>query len=391
MEFSFVLPCLNESASLSYCINQIHEGVKKAGISSYEIVVSDNGSEDGTREIALQEGARVIEVPQRGYGAALRSGISAAKGKYVIMGDADASYDFSDIRGFIEALEAGTALVIGSRFRGKIMPGAMPFLHRWLGNPILTQLANLFFGTRLSDYHCGLRAFRRDTIMALDLQMTGMEYASEMIIRASVSGVSIAEVPITYYPDQRGRSSHLRTWRDGWRHLRFLMLFSPDWLLVYPGLILMISGLTFSVVLLLGPFEVGGITLDVHTLLFSATMFVLGTQLFLLAVFAKAYAAYSGLLPSSLRLTSALDTFSLELGLAAGLVIILFGVGMYGAGFYQWSRIEFGQISNYAQTLRFSIVGTTLIALGGEIFFSSFVVSLLDIPGPTLSGSKRWA
>ncbi|MFV2044037.1 MAG: glycosyltransferase family 2 protein [Anaerolineales bacterium] len=383
MEFSFVLPCLNESASLAYCIGQIREGAEKAGIVSYEVIVADNGSEDGSQEIARNEGAQVIDVTPRGYGAALNAGITGARGKYVIMGDSDASYDFSDIAGFVDALRAGKLLVVGSRLRGEIKRGAMPTFHRWLGNPILTRLANLFFGTGLSDYHCGLRAFEREAILSLDLQTTGMEYASEMIIRAALLGIPMVEVPITYYPDQRGRAPHLRTWRDGWRHLRFLLLFSPDWVFLYPGFVLMIAGLGFSLILLAGPIELGSITFDVHTLLFSATMLVLGTQLVLMAILTKAYASHTGLLPGSRRLTSALDAFSLEVGLAAGLVVILLGFAMYGIGFYQWSQIEFGEISNYASTLRLSIAGTTLVAVGGLLFFGSFVVSLLGFQDET--------
>jgi len=377
MEFSYVLPCLNESSTLEYCITQIREGAERAGIDSYEIIVSDNGSEDGSQDIAQQQGARLIEVEHRGYGAALQAGINAANGRYAIMGDSDATYDFSEIKEFVTALRAGNALVIGSRLRGEIKKGAMPLLHRWLGNPILTRIANIFFGTRLSDYHCGLRAFERDAILSLGLKTTGMEYASEMIIRAALTKLPIAEVPITYYPDQRNRPPHLRTWRDGWRHLRFLLLFSPDWVFLYPGLVLMMAGLAFSAILLVGPFELGGVTLDVHTLLFSATMLVLGTQLVLLAILTKAYASYTGLLPGSTRLTAALEAFSLEIGLAAGLAVLLLGFAMYGIGFYQWSQIEFGEISNYASTLRFSIAGTTLVAIGGMLFFGSFVISLL--------------
>jgi len=277
---------------------------------------------------------------------------------------------------------------MGTRMRGEIKKGAMPTLHRRLGNPILTWIANLFFGTRLSDYHCGLRGFDRKTILSLDLQTTGMEFASEMIIRAALSGLSMAEVPITYYPDQRGRSSHLRTWRDGWRHLRFLLLFSPDWVFLYPGFVLMIAGFALSVVLLVGPFELAGVTLDVHTLLFSATMLVLGTQLVLMAILTKAYASHTGLLPASPRLTTALDAFSLVVGLAAGLAVILLGFAMYGIGFFQWSQIEFGQISNYASTLRLSILGTTLVAIGGMLFFGSFVVSLLGLQEDTFGVDK---
>ena len=367
-----MLPCLNESSTLEYCISQIRKGADRAGIDSYEIIVSDNGSVDGSQEIAQQQGAHLIEVEHRGYGAALQAGIHAANGQYTIMGDSDATYDFSEVREFVKALRAGNALVIGSRLRGEIKKGAMPILHRWLGNPILTRIANIFFGTSLSDYHCGLRGFERDAILSLDLKTTGMEYASEMIIRAALT-----KLPITYYPDQRNRPPHLRTWRDGWRHLRFLLLFSPDWVFLYPGIVLMIAGLAFSAILLVGPFELGGVTLDVHTLLFSATMLVLGTQLVLIAILTKTYASHTGLLPGSKRLTAALDSFSLEVGLAAGSAVVLLGFAMYGIGFYQWGQIEFGEISNYASTLRFSIVGTTLVALGGLLFFGSFVISLL--------------
>lgn len=377
-EVSFVLPCLNEAETLTRCIRKAHQGAQLAGIESYEIVVADNGSTDGSLEIVRRENATVVQVAARGYGAAIRGGIEAARGEYIIMGDSDDSYDFSAIRPFIERLRAGDQLVMGTRMKGEIRPGAMPFLHRFVGNPLLTFIGNLFFASDLSDFHCGLRGFRREAVRGLKLRTEGMEFASEMVIRASLAGLTISEIPITYYPDGRSRPPHLRTWHDGWRHLRFMLLYSPRWLFLYPGMMLTLSGLVVSAILLPGPLRVGTVVFDVNTLLISATACIIGVQLVFMAVFARVYASRMGLLPRREWLEEKLDRFSLGSGLALGLVITLVGIVLYGVGLVVWKNAGFGPL-NYEQVLRIMIPGTFLVLTGLQVFFSSFMISLLSI------------
>jgi glycosyltransferase involved in cell wall biosynthesis len=280
------MPCLDEEESIGQCIRMAKEGLDRTGARG-EIVIADNGSTDGSREIARELGARVVDVPDRGYGAALMGGFEAAHGRYVIMGDADGSYDFGHIEGFLERLRAGDDLVMGNRFRGGIEEGAMPFLHRYLGNPVLSFVGRLLFPSAIGDFHCGLRGFRREILGALDLQSPGMEFASEMVVKATLSELRISEVPTTLSPDLRSRPPHLRTWRDGWRHLRFLLLFSPRWLFFYPGLALMAIGLVATIALLPGELRIFGIGFDVHTLVYASAMIVVGYQAMLFAVFAR--------------------------------------------------------------------------------------------------------
>lgn len=379
IELTILMPCLNESETLADCIRASHAGARAAGARGYEVLVADNGSTDGSPLIASRHGARVVSVPSRGYGAALRGGIEAARGRYVIMGDADGSYDFAHLAPFLQRLRLGWPVVMGTRLRGTIQRGAMPWLHRHLGNPVLTWLANLFFGTRLSDYHCGLRGFDTQIIRNLRLRTSGMEFASEMLIRAAISGMPLFEVPITYAPAGRTRPPHLRTWSDGWRHLRFLLLYSPRWVLLYPGVAMATAGLLVSAVLLRGPLRLGAITLDVHTLLVSATLLSTGVFLVLLGVTARAYASRLGLLPSSFRVEGFLDKYSLGIGLSAGLLLGLMGFALYFWGLLAWSENSFGPITHYQTTLRLVISGTTLITLGAEVFFGSFVLSIFTL------------
>lgn len=375
MELSIVMPCLNEAETLATCIRKAHQGA--AGL-DYEIIVADNGSTDGSQDIAQQEGARVVHVPVRGYGAALRSGFEAAQGKYIIMGDSDDSYDFSNIMPFVEKLREGYQLVMGTRMKGDIKPGAMPILHQYLGNPVLTFLGNLFFGCGLSDFHCGLRAFERDAMLALNLKTDGMEFASEMVIKATLANLTRTEIPITLYPDGRSRPPHLRTWRDGWRHLRFLLLYSPRWLFFYPGVAMMAVGLLVSLMLLPAPLKIGTIELDVHTLLISSTVFVAGVQLTFLAVFARLYASRAGLLPRRDWLEDLIERFSLEVGLIAGVILTVAGVLLFGVGAIIWGQNDFGEL-DYQETLRIVIPGTTFLLVGLQAFFHSFLISLLSI------------
>ena len=317
VELSVVLPCLDEAETLATCIRKAKRSFAALGVVG-EVVVADNGSTDGSQDIARTEGARVVDVPRRGYGAALLAGITAADGEYVLMADADDSYSLDDLGGFVRELRDGADLVMGNRFRGRIEPGAMPFLHRYLGNPALSTLGRLFFHIPVGDFHCGIRAFRRDRVLALGLVTSGMEFASEMVVRASLADLRIREVPTVLRPDGRTRAPHLRTWRDGWRHLRFLLAFSPRWLLLYPSMAFQAVGLAGTLWLLLGPRSVGRVEFDVHTMLAFATMFVLGVQGLGLAVIARSYAAHLGLLGQSRRLEQLLLRVSLERGLVLG-------------------------------------------------------------------------
>jgi Glycosyl transferase family 2 len=379
VEISIVMPCLNEAETLAACIMKAHEGAKKAGVHRYEIIVADNGSTDGSQAIALKNGAVVTNVPVRGYGAALQSGIKAAQGKYIIMGDSDYSYDFAHIEPFVEKLRQGYQLVMGTRLKGTIKPGAMPILHRYLGNPVLSALGNLFFKAHLSDFHCGLRAFDRQSMLDLNLHTQGMEYASEMVIRAALANFRRCEVPIVYYPDGRSRKPHLNTWGDGWRHLRFMLIFSPRWVLLYPGLVMSVVGGIVSVALLPGPIKIGAIALDVHTLLVSSTILVMGIQLIFLSIFSHAYASRIGLLPIQPYIRRLLNNFPLGLGIFTGLVTIAFGILLYGFGLVLWDRLRFGAITDYTHTLRVIIAGTTCLLIGMQILFSSLIMSLLGI------------
>ena len=300
IELSVVLPCLNEAATLAACVKTIYRALDDNRISG-EVVVADNGSTDDSVAIASQLGARVIHVPEKGYGSAVMGGVEAARGAYVLMGDADESYDFSEIPRFLEKLREGYDLVMGNRFRGGIKPGAMPPLHRYLGNPVLTLIGRLFFGSPSGDFHCGIRAFRRDIVSRLNLRTTGMEFASEMVVKATLHTLRIAEVPATLSPDGRHRPPHLRSWRDGWRHLRFMLLFSPRWLFLYPGLTLMVVGLAALVLLVPGMVFVGNVGLGVHTMLYAATAILVGFQAVLFSTLTRVFAMSTGLLPETGR------------------------------------------------------------------------------------------
>jgi Glycosyl transferase family 2 len=377
IELSVVLPCLNEAQTLAVCIDKARESLRGLNVVG-EVVVADNGSTDGSQDIARSRGARVIDVPRRGYGAALLAGITAASGEYVLMADADDSYALDDLGDFVAALRGGSELVMGNRFLGGIQAGAMPFLHRYLGNPVLSRLGRLFFDIPVRDFHCGIRAFRRDRMLALGLRTRGMEFASEMVVRSALANLRITEVPTTLRPDGRGRSPHLRTWRDGWRHLRFLLAFSPRWLLYYPSLALQGIGLLGVLWLAVGPRVVGQVGFGPHSMLACATMFVLGMQGLGLAVVARSYAGHLGLLSPSPRLARVVSLCSLERGLLAGGLLFALGVGCFGAALTSWGASGFGAL-DLASTLRLPIIGMMLTVTGFQVVTVSFTLALTRI------------
>jgi glycosyltransferase involved in cell wall biosynthesis len=381
VEVSIVMPCLNEVETLATCIEKARRGIEKGSLSA-EIIVADNGSTDGSQAVAREHGALLIEVPRKGYGSALIGGIDAAQGRFVIMGDADDSYDFTAIGPLVDKLREGYDLVMGNRFAGGIQAGAMVWSHRWVGNPALTFISRLFFHTPVRDMHCGLRAFRKDSYDRLRLQATGMEFASEMVIKASLQKMRIAEVPVTLSPDGRSRPPHLRTWRDGWRHLRFMLLFSPRWLFLYPGLALLAVGLGLSVALLPGPLVVGGVRLDIHTMLVAGFGALLGYQLVLFAVFTKFFAIRVGFHPPHPALQSLFRYVTLEVGLAAGTVLALIGLVTLVVAVASWSAVGFGNL-NPDVTMREVIPAVVLTALGTQTVFASFFISILGIESET--------
>lgn len=372
------MPCLNEAATVADCVKQARDALAKYGING-EVVVADNGSTDGSRELATAAGARVVPVPVRGYGSALLAGIASAQGEYVVMGDADGSYDFMAVDTFLAKLREGYDLVMGNRFKGGVAEGAMPFLHRWLGNPVLSFLGRLFFNSDIGDFHSGLRGFRRSPILALDLRTTGMEFASEMVVKAAVQDLRITEVPVTLGPDKRGRPPHLRTWRDGWRHLRFLLLYSPRWLFLYPGAALMLVGAIVGLWLLPGERALGSVRLDIHTLVYASAAVVLGYQAVIFALFTKTFAISEGLLPEDPRLTGLYRYVTLETGIVAGIVLVIAGLVLAVTAIGLWQTQGFGPIVDVPRTLRVVIVSSLAITLGVQTFFASFFLSVLGL------------
>jgi len=377
VEVSFVMPCLDEAETLEACIREARACIERHGLDA-EVVVADNGSRDGSQEIAARNGARVVEVPQKGYGAALAGGFEAARGRYLIMGDADSSYDFGEAIGLIEALRGGADLAMGSRFRGSIEPGAMPWSHRWIGNPVLSFVGRLFFRSKVSDFHCGLRGLRKSAFEELGLRTLGMEFATEMVAKATARGLRIAEVPVTLRPDGRSRPPHLRTWGDGWRHLRFMMMLSPRWTLFAPGLALMAVGGALLARLAWGPLQIGRVGLDVHTMQIAGLLVVVGYQAVTTAVAARIYAVVEELGPPAPWLWRAFRLFTFERGLLAGAGLALAGAFLVARTLAGWAGVDFGPLEP-AVSMRPVIVGTTLLALGAQTVLMSFLYSMLGI------------
>jgi glycosyltransferase involved in cell wall biosynthesis len=375
-ELTILMPCLDEAATVGKCVAKARGFLQRAAIDG-EVLVADNGSSDGSRELAASAGARVIEVAERGYGAALNAGIAAARGRYIIMGDADDSYDFATLEPFVEKLRGGHPLVVGNRFKGGIRRGAMPALHRYLGNPVLSFIGRLFFRTRVGDFHCGLRGFDRAAVRSVDLRSRGMEFASELVVKAALAGWRIAEVPITLHPDGRGRPPHLRSWRDGWRHLRFLLLFSPRWLFLYPGVALLVLGTALTTALYFTPLHVLGAGLDIHSMLYASASALLGLQLCLFALFARTSAQAAGLLPRHPALERLLRLLSLERGLLLGLALAAAGIAWSAAAFWHWREAGFGALDPRA-VMRDTIPATALMVGGMEIMLAAFLLSLLN-------------
>jgi glycosyltransferase involved in cell wall biosynthesis len=377
IELSVVMPCLNEAETLQTCIGKAQRAMIEANVAG-EVVIADNGSSDGSVEIAERLGARVIHVKARGYGNALIGGIAAASGRYIVMGDADDSYDFGHITRFLEPLRQGADLVMGNRFRGGIQKAAMPPLHRYFGNPALTRLGRLFFRSPVGDFYCGLRGFRKDAYERMGLRTTGMEFATEMIVKATLLNLQITEVPTTLSPDGRSRPPHLRTWRDGWRTLRFFLLYSPRWLFLYPGVALMMIGALLGLWLLPSPRVIGTVIFDVHTMLYAAAFVLLGFQSIAFAVFTKFFAISEGLLPPDPTLDRLFRYITLEVGLAVGTLLTIAGLAtsLYAVG--AWGSKHFGAL-DYSHTMRLVIPATLLLTLGVQTIFASFFMSVLGL------------
>ncbi|GAC1473709.1 MAG: glycosyltransferase [Candidatus Dormibacteraceae bacterium] len=377
VEISIVMPCLNEAETLAACIQKAQRAIAKEGVTA-EIIVADNGSTDGSQVIAKEMGARVVSVTRKGYGSALIGGIDAAHGRFVIMGDADDSYDFTAIAPLIEKLREGYDLVVGNRFAGGIEAGAMPWSHRWIGNPALTLLSRVLFHTPVGDMHCGLRGFRKSAYQQLRLRATGMEFASEMVIKASLKRMKIAEVPVTLSPDGRSRPPHLRTWRDGWRHLRFMLLFSPRWLFLYPGIALFVAGLIIGTLLETGSKHIGPVSFDIHTLLLAGFACLIGYQLVVFAVFTKVFAMQQGFHPPNRTYSTIFRYMRLESGLLIGALMFVVGIVVTLIAVLSWQSVGFGSLDPRT-TMREIIPAAVLLTLGVQTIFASFFLSILGI------------
>ena len=377
MELTILMPCLDEAETVAICVRKARAFLERAGIEG-EVLVTDNGSTDGSRELARAAGARVLCIARKGYGSALLGGIQAACGRFVIMADSDDSYDFSQLDGFVERLRAGDTMVIGHRFRGGIRPGAMPLLHRYLGNPVLSFFGRLFFGSRIGDFHCGLRGVERAAALKLSLRSPGMEFASEMIVKATLAGWRIGEVPTVLSPAGRTRAPHLRSWRDGWRHLRFLLMMSPRWLMLYPGMSLIGVGVASELAILHGPVVIRGVGFDIHTMLYAAGATILGVQLVLFSLLARTVGVLKKLLPVTAPLERFLRVFTLERGIVLGVSLGLTGFLLAAYSVESWAHARLGALDP-ATVMRVAIPSVTLMLAGAEIVFASFLLGLIDV------------
>jgi glycosyltransferase involved in cell wall biosynthesis len=377
LELTVLMPCLNEAETVEACVCKAREFLERTSVRG-EVLVADNGSTDGSVDIARRVGARVVHISAKGYGNALNGGIQAALGRFVIMADADSSYDFSQLDGFLEALRAGSALVIGHRFRGGIRPAAMPWLHRYLGNPVLSFIGRMFFSCRIGDFHCGLRGIDRAVALRLGLRAPGMEYASEMIVKAVLAGLKIAEVPTVLWPAGRSRPPHLRSWRDGWRHLRFLLMMSPRWLLLYPGVFLIAAGMAGELAIWRGPVIIHGIGFDIHTMLYAAGATILGLQLVIFSLIGRTIGVLKQLLPMTRSLERFLRLFTVERGVLLGMSLGLIGLGLAGYSVDSWAHARLGALDPVA-IMRVVIAAITLMLSGGEILFASFLLGFIDV------------
>ena len=375
-ELTILMPCLNEAETLGTCIDKARRFLENSGVVG-EILIADNGSTDGSQQIAQEKGARVVDVDVKGYGAALIGGCNSAKGRYVIMGDSDDSYDFLNLMPFVEKLREGYDLVMGNRFKGGIEKGAMPFSHKYIGNPVLSFLGRLFYKSRIGDFHCGLRGYNTSRMRELGLKTTGMEYASEMVVKATLSEYSIAEVPTTLSKDGRSHPPHLNTWRDGWRHLKFLLMHSPKWLFLYPGVILTLVGLVGMVLLTIGPVQIGKVTFDIQTLLYASAFLLLGVNIILFSQYTETYARTTGFIP--MRPEKGLQKFfSVEKGIVLGVLLFIVGIVCSILAVTVWSKYSYGEL-NPNRTMRLTIPAFTAIVLGTEMIFSSFFIGILKI------------
>ena len=380
LQLTILMPCLNEAETIARCVETARIGLERAGVPG-EILIADNGSTDGSQAIAEKLGARVVAIAEKGYGNALRGGILAARGEWIIMGDADASYDFAESDRFVKKFQEGYELVMGCRLPaggGTILPGAMPWKNRWIGNPILTTIGRVFFKCPAHDFHSGLRGFTKSAFVKMDLKTTGMELASEMAIKGTLKNLRMAEVPVTLHPDGRSRPPHLKPWRDGWRHLRFMLLYSPRWLFLMPGLLLSVIGIVFSTALAIQDIQIGGVHLDVGTLLMTCMAAIIGFQLVAFAFFTKVFAIAEGLLPEDPKLANAFKIFTLEKGLVAGILVSLTGLFCLFHAVWLWRQKDYGSL-DYAENLRRLIPAATLLILGIQTIFSSFFMSVLGL------------
>jgi len=378
VELTILMPCLNEAETIGICVEKALSFLATSGTSG-EVLVADNGSTDGSIEIAQSLGARVVAVTTKGYGAALSGGITAARGKFVIMGDADDSYDLSNLGPFLEELRAGRDLVMGNRFRGGIEAGAMPVLHYYLGNPVLSFIGRLLFGIPVKDFHCGLRGFRRSAILGLDLKTTGMEFASEMVVRSALQRLNIGEVPTTLKPDGRSRAPHLKTWRDGWRHLKFLLMYSPKWLFFYPGFLLTGLGLLLSAVLAFGPVRLApGLELDLSSFLAACLATIMGVQLITFGALARYYATVSGMLPLGPRSSYLMRWCKTDKVVQVAALLILCGSVLFVGSLLEWARVGFGSLAN-PLVPRLVAAGLSIVVVGIQTGFAGFLFGIFDI------------